>query len=327
MCLWLLRVFSGTAAELKGYLFMIARLTLLLALLLPAPALAQAPDTIQDLRERSLALVNEARRAEGLAKLELEDELGEAALAHARDMLARDYFSHTSPEGGTVLERYLEAGGSDGRVVRENISTCSGCRDRPDLSAVEGMHEGWMNSPGHRANILAQGLNGFGFAVVQDDDGNRYGVQTFAGPGTPRGEAPDGSVEAIGAEAQTQLAGEIINGLRSGNRSVEPDDRLRRHVEAKLASDNLAGISLSDIGLLKGIPADFPWLGYQVLYAECGGCGEEPTNADVHYFLDNWSERSRSRAILTDGSLTSIGFVIVADGQGRKIAVLVLAGD
>jgi len=306
---------------------MIARLTLLLALLLPAPALAQAPDTIQDLRERSLALVNEARRAEGLESLELEDNLTEAALVHARDMLARDYFSHTSPEGGTVLHRYLEAGGDDGRVVRENISTCSGCRDRPDLSAVEEMHQGWMNSPGHRANILAEGLSDYGFAVVQDDEGNRYGVETFAGPGTPRGEAPDGSVEAIGPEAQMQLAAEIINRKRPDATPIEADERLRRHVEARLPSDGLGGVSLSDIGLLDTLPADFPWLSYQVLYAECGGCGDTPTNADVHYFLGNWSDGNRSRKILTDGSLTSFGFVVLADGQGRKVAALLLAGD
>ena len=64
-----------------------------------------------------------------------------------------------------------------------------------------------------------------------------------------------------------------------------------------------------------------------MLSGQCGGCGLEPTDSDVHFFLDSWSERNRSRAILTDGSLTSIGFVIVADGEGRKTAVLLLAGE
>ena len=306
---------------------MIARLTLLLALLLPAHALAQAPDTVQALGERSLALVNEARSAEGLEPLEREDELTQAALAHARDMLARNYFAHESPGGVTVLDRYLDAGGTPGRVVRENLSRCQGCRSQPDLSAVEDMHEGWMNSSGHRANILADGLTDFGFAVVQDSDGNRYGVQTFAGPGAPRGAVPDGPVTALGPEAQTRLAAGIINGLRSNAAPVAPDERLRRHIEAGLPADDLAGVTLSNLGLLGGLPAAFPWLNYQVLYGECGGCGAEPTNSDVHFFLDTWTDKRRSRAILTDGSLTSIGFVIVADGQGRKIAALLLAGD
>ncbi|MDZ7601780.1 MAG: CAP domain-containing protein [Hoeflea sp.] len=306
---------------------MIARLTLLLALLLPAQALAQAPDTPEALRERSLALVNEARSAEGLGPLDLEDELTEAALAHARDMLARNYFSHTSPAGGTVLDRYRDAGGNEGRVVRENLSRCQGCRSQPDLPAIEHMHEGWMNSPAHRANILAEGLTDFGFAVVQDGNGNRYGVQTFAGPGAPRGEVPDGPVTAMGPEAQTRLAAGIINGLRSGTAPVVPDDRLRRHIEARLPPGDLARVTLSNIALLDSLPAGLPWLGYQVLYGECGGCGAEPTNSDVYFFLDKWGGSNRSRAILTDGSLTGIGFVIVADGQGRKIAVLLLAGE
>tara|TARA_R110002020_G_scaffold5971_4_gene24589 strand:- start:200 stop:1117 length:918 start_codon:yes stop_codon:yes gene_type:complete len=305
---------------------MIAPLTLLLALLLPASALAQAPDNLQALGEHSLELVNEARRADGLESLELEDELTEAALAHARDMLARDYFSHTSPDGGTVLDRYLKAGGNDGRVVRENISTCKGCRGEPDIAAVEQMHQGWMNSPGHRANILADGLTDYGFAVVQDDQGRRYGVETFAGPGASRGETPDGSVTVIGAEEQTRLAAAIINDLRSDAAPVEADARLRRHVEAKLATAG-AGAKLSDLGLLKDLPADLSFLSYQMLSGQCGGCGQEPTDSDVHFFLDSWSERNRSRAILTDGSLTSIGFVIVADGEGRKTAVLLLAGE
>ncbi|WP_161784949.1 CAP domain-containing protein [Hoeflea sp. BAL378] len=305
---------------------MIARLTLLLALLLPLPALAQTQDNLAALAERSLALVNAARQAEGLESLEFEDELSAAALAHARDMLARDYFAHTSPGGGTVLDRYLKAGGDDGRVVRENLSKCDGCRDRPDVAAIEAMHEGWMNSPGHRANILAEGLAGFGFAVVQDNEGTRYGVQTFAGPGAPRGKTPDGSVTAIGPEQQTRVAAGIINGLRADAGPVEADSRLRRHVEAKLAAAG-AGAKLSGLGLLRDLPADLPFLSYQVLSGQCGGCGSEPTDADVHFFLESWSGSPRSRKILRDKSLTSIGFVIVADGEGRKTAALLLAGE
>ncbi|MDP2118837.1 MAG: CAP domain-containing protein [Hoeflea sp.] len=299
----------------------------LTVMLLPAHAWAQVPENLEALGERSLALVNQARSAEGLRPLELEYELTEAALAHARDMLARNYFAHTAPGGGTVLDRYRDAGGHVSRVVRENLSRCQGCRSQPDLSAVEDMHEGWMASPGHRANILAEGLTDFGFAVVQDSQGNRYGVQTFAGPGAPRGEVPDGPVTAMGPEAQTRLAAGIINGLRSGAAPVEPDERLRRHIEARLPAEGLARVTLSTIDLLSGLPADFPWLNYQVLYGECGGCGAEPTNSDVHFFLDSWTDKRRSRAILKGGSLTSIGFVIVADGQGRKIAALLLAGE
>jgi uncharacterized protein YkwD len=304
---------------------MITRLTLLFALLVPAAAYAQSVDNIETLRERSLALVNEERSARGLGTLQLEEDLNEAALAHAEDMLDRRYFAHTSPEGENVLDRYLEAGGDEGRVVRENMSQCEGCRERPDIAAVEQMHEGWMNSPGHRANILAEGLNGFGFAVVQDEDGRRYGVQTFAGPGMPRGEAPDGSVKVLEPEAQTELAARLINDMRSGA-AAQANARLRRHVENRLPSGDLGGVRLGDIGVLQEIPGDFPWLRYQVLSGQCAGCGEGPTNADVHFFLDSWQKNARSRKILEDGAFTDIGFAIAADGEGRKIGVLLLAG-
>lgn len=307
---------------------MMTRQLLFLALILiPPVASAQSVDNIQTLRERSLALVNEEREAKGLETLQLEDDLNEAALAHAEDMLDRRYFAHTSPEGGTVLDRFLEAGGEDGRVVRENLSNCDGCRERPDIAAVEQMHEGWMNSPGHRANILAEGLNGFGFAVVQNDDGRRYGVQTFAGPGMPRGEAPDGSVEALEPEAQTELAARLINDMRAGAGTAQANARLRRHVESKLPPGDLAGVKLGDIGVLQQIPGDFPWLRYQVLSGQCGGCGAEPTNSDVSFFLHSWEKNARSRKILQDSSFTQIGFAIAADGEGRKIAVLLLAGE
>lgn len=318
---------QGTEATFIGSALMIARLTFFLALLLaPAAASAQTVDNPQALRERSLELVNRERGAKALNRLELEGALNEAALAHAKDMLKRDYFAHTSPKGGTVLDRYIESGGDRGRVVRENLSNCKGCQRPPDVSAVEEMHRGWMNSPGHRANILAEGLTDFGFAVVQDNKGNRYGVQTFAGPGTPRGERQGESVKTISPAAQTRLAAEIINDLRSDAAAVTADDRLRGHIEGKLPSGKLADDSLSKISLLKDLPADFRWLSYQVLSGQCSGCGENSTSSDVRFFLDSWADRDRSRAVLKDATFTNIGFVIVADGRGRKLAVLLLAG-
>src|SRR3712207_4473522 len=73
---------------------------------------AQAPDNLDALRQRALELVNRARAEHGLSRLELERNLDEAAQSHAQDMLRRSYFAHSSPEGGTVQDRYIAAGGS-----------------------------------------------------------------------------------------------------------------------------------------------------------------------------------------------------------------------
>lgn len=100
--------------------------------------------TRPDLEARMLDLVNNERRAAGLNPLAMDPELTEVARQHSDDMFKRGYFSHVSPEGGTVADRinearirYLTAG--------ENLALA------PTLQMA---HTGLMNSPGHRANIL-----------------------------------------------------------------------------------------------------------------------------------------------------------------------------
>jgi uncharacterized protein YkwD len=91
-------------------------------------------------------------------------------------MLKRGYFDHVSPEGTTGQDRL----GGDWRLVAENIAMCTGCS--ADAARVEEFHAGWMESAGHRANILAEGITAFGFGLAVEAD-TIYAVQTFAGPG------------------------------------------------------------------------------------------------------------------------------------------------
>src|SRR5688500_2604033 len=115
----------ATAARLTVWVVMI-----IVALgILPAtpPARAETPDNLQALRHRALELVNQARAGHGLSRLELGGNLDEAAQSHARDMLRRGYYSHTSPEGENVQDRYVAAGGSRWELAAENIARCEGC--------------------------------------------------------------------------------------------------------------------------------------------------------------------------------------------------------
>lgn len=93
---------------------------------LAAPAGAQG-----DLAALALALVNEARAAEGLGALSASGVLDEAARGHAEDMLARGFYDHVTPEGGTARDRFLAAGGAAGAVSGENIAPCEGCPTPP----------------------------------------------------------------------------------------------------------------------------------------------------------------------------------------------------
>ena len=164
----------------------------LLAGVLTALEASPQPATgdLAQLRGRALALVNEARERHGLAHLELGADLNEAAQAHARDMLERGYYAHVSPEGETVADRYRATGGSPWHLVAENIARCLGCELPPSTARVEALHEGWMKSPPHRENILRRGLDRFGFGIIVRQDQRLYAVQTFAGPGMPRGLQP-----------------------------------------------------------------------------------------------------------------------------------------
>ncbi|WP_162907438.1 CAP domain-containing protein [Allorhizocola rhizosphaerae] len=93
---------------------------------------------------RLLYLVNRARQAAGLRPLAWSERLALAAERHARDMLERNFYSHWAPEGLSPSDRALAAGYPWG--CGENIAW--------NLRTVGEVHQAWMASEGHRANIL-----------------------------------------------------------------------------------------------------------------------------------------------------------------------------
>ncbi|MDZ5695908.1 CAP domain-containing protein [Chelativorans sp. M5D2P16] len=133
------------------------------------------PD-IAGLRRTALALVNDSRRTEGLPPLEMSATLNAAAEAHAEDMARRNFYAHRSPEGRDVADRYRAAGGGDWAIIAENISSCISCA-RP-AGQLRAFHTGWMQSPGHRSNILDPRVDRFGFGMAAAE-GRLYAVQTF----------------------------------------------------------------------------------------------------------------------------------------------------
>src|SRR3954451_5927345 len=110
-----------------------------------------------------LCLLNSQRTARGLKRLRLNARLGRAALAHAKNMVVRHYFSHNGPDG-TPLIRIKKAGYIP-RIgiwtVGENLAWGSG------TSAAAGqIMTAWMNSPEHKANILTRGFKEIGIGIV-----------------------------------------------------------------------------------------------------------------------------------------------------------------
>ncbi|MEP7132849.1 MAG: CAP domain-containing protein [Acidobacteriota bacterium] len=132
-------------------------------------------------RAALLARVNRERAAAGLPPVRPQPLLDETALRHARDMLARSYYGHDSPEGTTALDRSKKAGYKP-RYIGENIA-------RGQYSAEEVM-DGWMGSEIHREHILGKLFSETGSAVAIGRNTNGYQVLWVQCFGRPRDLVP-----------------------------------------------------------------------------------------------------------------------------------------
>lgn len=124
---------------------------------------AQASAT--QLAGAALCLVNQERTARGLKPLKANPRLTAAARRHARDMGLRGYFSHDSLSGATFADRIRRAG-YRARTLGENLAWGSG-----ELGSPRAIVQGWMESPGHRANILSRKFREAGMGVAFGDPG------------------------------------------------------------------------------------------------------------------------------------------------------------
>lgn len=137
----------------------------------PTAAPTQQPEASESGMEREVfELVNQARAENGLSSLEWADDLAEIARAHSADMINRGFFSHTNPDGLSPFDR-LRNSGISYRMAAENIAY--GQRTAEDVM------NSWMNSSGHRANILNDGLKEIGVGAVKSSNGTVYWTQVF----------------------------------------------------------------------------------------------------------------------------------------------------
>lgn len=116
-------------------------------------------------------LINAKRVANRLAKLAIDDDLQNVARIKAKDMVDNNYFSHNSPKYGTPFEM-MKTFGISYKTAGENIA---------GNSSNEGAVNAWMNSPGHKANILSNNYNYTGVAVVKSPKYGKIFVQMFIG--------------------------------------------------------------------------------------------------------------------------------------------------
>ena len=146
------------------------RLGVLFNLILATVAGGVLPMRAQSVSEQYLfAAAQQERAARGLPLLESEQSLSTAARRHAFEMARRQEISHQFTGEAGLAERAAEAG-AHFSLVTENVAEASN-------SAL--IHDLWMNSAGHRANLLDPHVNAVGIAVVQSH-GQLYAVEDFA---------------------------------------------------------------------------------------------------------------------------------------------------
>ena len=137
-----------------------------------ARAAAECPDADLDpdatnlgrIRTAILCLHNQIRAERGLPTLRTNKRLRKAAVGHSRDMVTNDYFEHTTPSGVTMVDRILRAHyvrADRGWSLGENLAWGTGSYATP-----RGAVDAWMNSEGHRDNILRRAYREVGIGVV-----------------------------------------------------------------------------------------------------------------------------------------------------------------
>ncbi len=141
----------------------------------PKPSATPTPDTTQKSGQLSneeqqlLTLINNERAKNGLGALAADMELMKVARTKASDMVQNNYFSHYSPTYGSPFDMMRQFGITF-KAAAENIA---------GNSSVQGAVNAWMNSSGHKANILNGSYNYTGIGIAKS---NKYGyvfVQMF----------------------------------------------------------------------------------------------------------------------------------------------------
>ena len=126
---------------------------------------ALTPDAgnLELIRAALECLHNQIRAQNGLVTLVANAALTKAAAGHSDDMVARDYFAHETPEGGTFDQRVQTAGyaaDGEGWTLAENLIWATG-----ELATPAGLMRSWMNSEHHRENIVKPGFRELGLGI------------------------------------------------------------------------------------------------------------------------------------------------------------------
>ncbi|WP_436930229.1 CAP domain-containing protein [Halosimplex halobium] len=151
------------------------------ASVIAAKRLAQLPGDITPSRlEREIhTATNNRRREHGCSRLSYDTHLASIAANHSRAMASEHFFAHEAPDGTTTANRYQEvdySGNRAGENIAKQYATTTGDAESVAADVVDG----WMDSRGHRENILEGGFTNEGIGVFQASDGALLVTQNFS---------------------------------------------------------------------------------------------------------------------------------------------------
>lgn len=137
-----------------------------------APSTGTGSGTYADFQNQVLQLVNQERTSRGLKALTMDSALNNTATLKSQDMAKLGYFDHTSPTYGSPFDMMKQFGISF-RTAGENIAM--------GQTSPQQVMDGWMNSSGHRANILNSSYTKIGIGIARNSSGRYYWTQQFIG--------------------------------------------------------------------------------------------------------------------------------------------------
>jgi len=129
---------------------------------------------LNDYEKTMVNLHNQARANNGLRALCVHEKLTNAARSHSKEMIDKDYFSHSSYNGESFSARIKRFGYYPYRTIGENIAWGSGSRGSPAT-----IFNNWMNSSGHRSNILNSNFKHIGVGTAYGQYKSYSGVTMY----------------------------------------------------------------------------------------------------------------------------------------------------
>ena len=133
--------------------------------------------SLEKIEEYIIQLTNKEREENSLSPLMYNNTMRNYAMIKGEDMVNNDYFAHEDLNGN-YISYYMREDGVNYSAWGENLSWNSGYNFKTSYEVAEFFVNGWMNSPGHRANILNSNFKEIGVGVIQTGS-QYYGIQQF----------------------------------------------------------------------------------------------------------------------------------------------------